>query len=374
MSEDKTTEPATISTDPKPKSTELAYDSNPFTSGFRNVQQLLKTNPHTMVGLAFFNILIFVILGLVAIVAMFALVGMWRQSGTTTMLPPALLDPTMVDSISPGVLVVMLIVGILLFIATAVFLQILQARLAIATAKGQALKFGPLLKGGFRYILPLAGFGLIAFSTLVVAVGVLAVLAQVLSYATIILVVILFAAAIYVGLRLSFVAYTVIDEQLGPVQGIKRSWALTHGHLIETIGSSTVSWLILAVPSVVVSALARMTEGAPGVSQAFDLLEVIFSIILVVVAAMPLAGRFVQVQAVANKQIMPAPLSPVNYAAIVLFVVISPLLSALSPQQQGGGMQQSPFGPDTTRQRGTDDSTMPAPTDGSTDELPTRLQ
>jgi len=371
MSEEKTIEPASTSTDPEPKPTELVYDSNPFTSGWHNVQQLFKLNPHTTIGLAFFNVLIGILLVAIVMVFLFTIIGMMRQSGATTMLLP-LMENDSFNNLSPAVLGIVLVLSILLFAATMTLLQVWQTKLALATAKGHTITFGAVLKGSFRYILPLFGFGLLVLAGILAFVVVMALLSPILQLATIVLALIGFIAMIYIFLRLSYVTYAIIDEQLGPIQSMKRSWTLTNGHLIETIGSAAVSSLVLAIPGVIVSALARMTEGTPGVSQAFDLLDLIISIVLVVVAAMPLAGRFVQIQAVANKQIEPAPLSPINYVAVLLLIVVGPILSALSPQQQGD-MQNNPFGPNTNLQRGNDD-TMPAPTDNSTDELPTRLQ
>jgi hypothetical protein len=63
----------------------------------------------------------------------------------------------------------------------------------------------------------------------------------------------------------------------------------------------------------------------------FNLLNAVVALVLIVVAAVPMTERYVQVQALQDKQASPVPLSPANYLAIVLVVVLAPILSMLSP-------------------------------------------
>ena len=50
--------------------------------------------------------------------------------------------------------------------------------------------------------------------------------------------------AIYIGVRLSFASFALIDENLGPVDSLKRSWYLTRGHFWNLLGFSIVLGLI----------------------------------------------------------------------------------------------------------------------------------
>jgi Kef-type K+ transport system membrane component KefB len=87
------------------------------------------------------------------------------------------------------------------------------------------------------------------------------------------------------------------------------------------------------------NALARITEGAPVVSGFFSLLDLALVVVLVIGAAMSVAERYVQIQAVNDKKLEPAPLSPFNYLAVMLVLVLAPILQALSPAllQDGNG-------------------------------------
>jgi uncharacterized membrane protein YidH (DUF202 family) len=92
------------------------------------------------------------------------------------------------------------------------------------------------------------------------------------------------------------------------------------------------------------NALARITEGAPMVSGFFSLLDLALVVVLVIGAAMSFVERYVQVQAVTNKELQPVPLSPFNYLAVMLVLVLAPILQALAPTMQGGGQPFPTYG------------------------------
>lgn len=318
-----------------------------------------------MVGIAFFNVLLFMLMAIVGVVLIFTIIGLWHKANPSVTFPIGLLDLTMFESLNQGTLTAVLVGDIILLVLVAVLIQILQAQLAVASAKRTSMKFGHLLKQSVQHMLPVLGFGALGFLALVAGLMVLSVLFQFLSFAAFAPAFLLLLLFVYVSLRLSFTLYAIIDDNLGPIEALKRSWKLTTGHLTESIGSASVAWLVLAVPSVVVSMLARLTEGSPGISQVFDLLGVIVSVILVAIAAMPLAERYTQLQAVADGKITPAKLSPLNYVALLLVVLVGPLLSSLSPQ----GSQINPLAPGS----GYDMPLQNNPT-LQDDQLPTSLQ
>jgi uncharacterized membrane protein len=49
---------------------------------------------------------------------------------------------------------------------------------------------------------------------------------------------------IYISVRIGFAGFALIDEKLGPVDSIKRSWALTRGHFWNLFGFSVVLALL----------------------------------------------------------------------------------------------------------------------------------
>jgi uncharacterized membrane protein YidH (DUF202 family) len=210
--------------------------------------------------------------------------------------------------------------------------QSLQLNLTVAASRSVSLKFGALLKASVRSVPPI--LGLIALSVLAVfaAFLVIALLSTILGIITFLIGVVALIAVIYVGIRLSYASYSIVDLRLGPVAAIKHSWKISSGHFIETIGSAAVASLILAVPSLILSALARVTEGTPTLSGMFTLLEFVITIVLVIGAAMAVAERYTQLQAIETKQLTETNLSPFNYLAILLFIFLAPVLDALSPK------------------------------------------
>lgn len=311
---------------------EITYDSNPFTSAWSGVQKLLHVNPHTMVGVAFFNVLLFMLMAIIGIILFFTIIGLWHKANPSVLFPVGALDLTMFESMSSGMLIAVLVGDLILLILVAILIQILQAKLAIASARGTSMKFGQLLKESTGRVLPVLGFGALGFLAVVMCLMVISVLFQILSFAAFAPAFLLLLGLVFVSLRLAFTLYVIVGEKVGPIDGLKRSWKLTKGHLIESIGSASVAWLILAIPSVVVSAFARLSDGNPGVSQVFDLLGAVISVILVIIAAMPLAERYTQLQAASENKMAPSTLSPLNYVALLLVLFVGPLLSSLSPQ------------------------------------------
>lgn len=330
------------------------YDSNPFTAAWYGIQKLARTNGSTVIGVALFNILLFALLGVTAILLVLA-IGAFVFKGSPEL--QATIDPSAVDfinSISDTSIYATWILGLAACIFFMALTQSLQLNLSVAAARNVPLKFGALLKASVRTVPPILGLIALIVLAMITFALVLALLSTILGIIMFLVGVVAVLAVIYVGIRLSYASYSIVDLHLGPVAAMKHSWKISSGHLIETIGSAAVASLILTIPSIVLNALARVTEGAPMVSGLFGLLEIVLMVVLVIGAAMSVAERYVQLQAVETKQLTPTSLNPFNYLAILLFVFLAPILSALSPKLES---EQSPFFPPTmyeTTQPATD--------------------
>lgn len=328
----------------EPASTPTKYDSNPFTAAWSGLQKLVKTNAQTVVGVALFNIVLFVLLGLTAFAVVVALFTFFAKHDATfpTWLLPPYANVDFINSMNDVSIYLTWAIGFIICACIMALTQSLQLNLALAAARNTALNFGALLKVSMGSIAPILGFvGLMVLSFIVVVIA-LGILATVLGPITFVVALAAILAIIYVGLRLSFTTYSIVDHRYGPVAAIKNSWKVTKGHLIETVGSGAVAWLMWAVPSLIINALARITEGAPVVSGFFSLLDLALVVVLVIGAAMSFAERYVQVQAVSNKELQPVPLSPFNYLAVMLVLVFAPILQALAPGMDGGNGQPFP--------------------------------
>lgn len=318
---------------PKPRSAHQAYESNPFTAAWSGVQKLARSNGSTVIGVALFNILLFALVGVTAILVLLA-IGAYMFNHSPQ-LQAFVTDQSVIDflgSVSDTSIYATVGLGLAACIFFMSLTQSLQLNLTVAASRNVSLKFGALLKASVRAVPPI--LGLIALSIIAVfaAFLVIALLSTILGIITFLIGVVALIAVIYVGIRLSYASYSIVDLRLGPVAAIKHSWKISSGHFIETIGSAAVASLILAVPSLILSALARVTEGIPTLSGMFTLLEFVITIVLVIGAAMAVAERYTQLQAIETKQLTTTSLSPFNYLAILLFIFLAPVLDALSPK------------------------------------------
>jgi hypothetical protein len=326
----------------KPASAPQVYDSNPFTAAWSGVQKLARTNGSTVIGVALFNILLFALTGITAVLVILA-IGAFAFKRVPELLAtvsdPAILD--FLDSINDTSIYATWGLGLVACIFFMSLTQSLQLNLTVAAARSVSLKFGALLKASIRSVPPILGLIALTILGILTTFLVIGLLSTVLGIITFLIGVLAVVAIIYVGIRLSYASYSIVDLHLSPIAAIKHSWRISSGHIIETIGSAAVASLVIAVPSLILSALARVTEGAPTVSGMFSLLEVVLTIVLVIGAAMSVAERYAQLQAVETKQLTATNLSPLNYVAILLFIVLAPILDALSPKLE----TQSPLFP-----------------------------
>ena len=314
----------------QPTSALTRYDSNPFTAAWTGIQKLIKTNTHTVVGVAFFNVLLFAIMG-IALISLFlaTVVYIVRHNPNLPIYGNAL---GFLDSMSDTSIYLTWGIGVVVWIFVLALTQSLQLTLTVAGARGVTLKFGELLKSSIRSVFPILGYACLIILTLLLMGLVLALASTLLGIVTLLVAFVVILAMVYVALRLSYVTYSIVDKHLGPVAAMKDSWTISRGHLIETLGSASVAALIFGLPSLVLTALARAADGTPALSGIFSLLELVLIVVLVIGAAMSMAERYVQIQAVASKQITAAPLSAINYLAIVAAFFLSGLMNALTPQ------------------------------------------
>lgn len=323
-----------------------AYDSNPFTAAWTGIQKLIKTNSQTVVGTALFNILLTVVLVVTLFVIAMSLISFGLKHNSY--LEAAYQIPTsapysFLTSMSDASIYVTWIIGVAIIIFVLSLIESLQLTLGVAAARSVPLKFGALLKQSTKFVLPILGFVGLMLLVIIVASIVIGLLAVPLGFITIVVGLVAVIAGIYAALRLSFTVYSIIDEHLGPVAAMKRSWGLTEGHIIETIGSGAVALLIVTVPDIILTALARVTEGLPLLSGLFGLLGAIVATVLLLGATMSMAERYVQIRATKEGSVAPAALSPFNYLAIAVFLVLAPILSALSPKPTDNSQLQDPL-------------------------------
>jgi len=323
-----------------------AYDSNPFTATWSGIQKLVKSNSQTVVGVALFNILLTAVLIVTAAVMFLGLITFIIKHNDTLSAMYTFPSNTafgFLTNMSDGSIYLTWVIGLAVCVFIVSLLQSLQLNLSIAAARSVTLKFGALLKQSVRSVLPILGYVCLVVLAIVVAAIVIALLSLVLGYITVIVALVAIIAAIYAGLRLSFAVFAIVDQKLGPVHAMKASWKMTNGHLIETVGSGSIGMLVITVPDIILTALSRITEGAPMLSGLFGILSAVITPVLVIAATMAMAERYTQIRALNNNEVTPVPLSSFNYLAIVTAIFLSFILNALSPKMDSTQTPASPF-------------------------------
>ena len=313
---------------------EAVYDSNPFTTAWTGAQKLLKTNLHNMVGLAFFNVFLFTVLGTTVIVVLLTLLAFVAKHNPQANIPmPRDTVYSFAASMSDSTIYLTWGIGALIIILVITLLQALQIRLTVAAARLTHIRFGALLKDSLEACLPLLGFGGLLVLCMVMLVLAIGLLAGLLGPITIVVALVAFVALVYVGFRLAFTTYGIVGERLSPIAAARQSWGITNGHIVETLGAAAITSLILAIPGVILSAFAKITENLPLLSGVLSVIDMVLTVLLVIVAAMAVAERYVQLLAISKGKLKATAVSPFNYLAIGLLLVVAPLLAALSPSQ-----------------------------------------
>ncbi|WP_247826603.1 glycerophosphoryl diester phosphodiesterase membrane domain-containing protein [Arthrobacter antioxidans] len=150
-------------------------------------------------------------------------------------------------------------------VVSAVALLVLQGILVIPIARAvinQATTFGQAWRLARRRILPLLGFGLLAFGAglaglaLLVGISALAIVALEEYSALVIIPLVLGAlvAMVWVSTKLVVAPAALMLEGVGPWSAIRRSWQLTRGNWWRTFGIVLLTSIIVSIITSVVSA------------------------------------------------------------------------------------------------------------------------
>jgi uncharacterized membrane protein len=118
------------------------------------------------------------------------------------------------------------LLGNLVSLLLSLYLAAGLLRAVMSAVRGEAPSFGQLLSGGDR-LLPLLG---------TIVLGGLCTLAGFVVFVI---------PGIVLSLGLSLTYFACIDEQLGPVEALKRSWALTDGCKLQLFGFGLIALVVM---------------------------------------------------------------------------------------------------------------------------------
>jgi hypothetical protein len=170
---------------------------------------------------------------------------------------PDALDPTSQQAVEPGEEtrffvaqgISALIQGLVYLVATAAcFKAIADAYLGAGPTARRSLLFG------LRRVPRLLLLSIVTSLAFGLAFGTLIGLAFLTTEAVLALLLVLIPAAIYVGVSWSLSTCALLFEDAGPVEALRRSWALVHGSWWRVLG-------VLAVGVILVSILSGVLQG-----------------------------------------------------------------------------------------------------------------
>jgi len=180
------------------------YDSNPVTNAVSGLVIVLKNNPVTILLLPI--LYYFALTMVVSSLAIFILIGAIAKS-------PIIIALLVIISI--------VILGLVIALFTASFFMT-----AVKSAKNEKTEVGDVLRISFKRLLPY--WGLTILYGLAIFFGLL----------------LFIIPGIIIAGRGSLASLVFFEENLGPVDSLKRSFALTKGHVIEMLGTSAASALL----------------------------------------------------------------------------------------------------------------------------------
>lgn len=145
-------------------------------------------------------------------------------------------------------------------VAVHVLTYLLYTRVVLLCMDDEPAGIGDVL-GGLKFLIPFALASL--FFSLLVVPGLF----------------LLFIPGIYLGLRLGMYSFLVVDQYMGPIEALKRSWAITGGHLKMLAGlyfvlamvvfGGMICFVIGVIPASIVSTVA-LASVYRRLDQAFD--------------------------------------------------------------------------------------------------------
>lgn len=143
----------------------------------------------------------------------------------------------------------------------------------ISSQNKRKIQFGAALKRGYSRLFVALGSYVVAFLFIIAGL------------------VLLVIPGLYIALRLGYLNSVIANENLGPIESIRRSWALTKNNLWDILGAVSVNSVILSALGLIVSAAILVSEAAnvPGVGVG---ISAIVSIVVLVLGVSTAAGVY----------------------------------------------------------------------------------
>lgn len=339
-------------------------ESNPFATTQLALKKLFRLNTNTFIGMSAFSLLLVILAILTALAVVVAgLAFAFRHTGLYASGAAALVDAA--NSMGDVSIYVTWLIGIPLFIGLIGLLKALQLRLVTATADEKQIGFGATLKQSVGRILPLIGLDALVVLGMAVMGIVLSLLAGAIGLIIIPIIIVAVVAFFYVALRLAFASYAIVDEHLGPIAAIKRSWAISTGHFAEIVGIMATAGLVVLAMELILNILIQAGSGSMAISGLVALLGLLAGATIPTLALTGVAERFAQLRDVRDGKRTSGQTHVLNYLAVIILIIVSIVTASVSPKNS---LDSNQFGPQlnsggshrTFPPRGSFDNSAPA--------------
>lgn len=300
-------------------------ESNPFTTTQLAIAKLLNLNLHTSIGVVLFTVLLFFVAVLTAIAIMAAAAAFIIQHAANAADIAPLQVRDMAASITEVNIYITWIIGVPLLIGLIWLGKTLLLSLVTASAKGQEISFDTALRQSFNRLLPLLWLDALVLVALFTTAAAIVLLGNVLGPIMLPIMLVAVIVIVYGALRLVFTTYALVDERLGPVAALKRSWHLTRGHIAEVAGIISATGLMVIIPAVAMIVLAQALSGTLLPTAIVGTLSVLAVAALAALVMCGIAERFAQLRDVGDGKRASGKVHISNYVALLLFVVLAGL-------------------------------------------------
>lgn len=316
-------------------SSKKQYDSNPFTTALTGIKRLFELNTGTLIATVVFNIGIMV----VTVLALFAMIVATAafvvnhvsevSSFVTYYLPSDVYNFT--SGLSDLSIYITWVLGFVVILCLGALLQAVQIKLVTASAAAQHISLGDIFKHSFKRILPLLGFSGLMLLVVIAVCILMGLFANALGPIAVAIGMIGMIAAFYFGVRIAYTTFAIVEENLGPIQSVKRSWELTDGHFAETVGVIATSLVIIVLPTGIISALSINAVG--GFATFLQVISGLLGLIIGTIMTAAIAERFQQLRDIkSGKYGAPGKANIQNYLAVVYLIAAYVFLAIVTPQ------------------------------------------
>lgn len=269
------------------------YVSNPIAAFMAGLGRLWATN--------FVALVITGIIGTVAfIVCLVLMFGATLLSIFGSVSSPTTEDTLFTSGAATGGL---LFVGFVLLVVLGATIAVATEYLIVRAQNSDKLRVREALSRGFKR----SGTAFLAM----ILVGIIVIAGLIL----------LIIPGIYLALRLSYVLSIVANENLGAIDSIKRSFALTKGRVGDVIGAVMISAVVAMLASILIEVVGAVAGALPTVVYIAIMLALSAGYFLInMLANVTLSFRYHQSDLASRGVIYGQGTDPLNYLMVLVFI------------------------------------------------------